>query len=197
MPKRGMSRAEQLATGEKVLGGVEAEVEERPRAFVARASHAAPAPPASQPKAENSLSGDVVQEIERNVRSMLAQALSTTRGPNVICFIPRDRRPKWTAYPIVPEFEGNEHGTVLVFQSTGVNIEVRGRNLGVLATAASFGHLETVRISDRDFVTSEAYVTDIIFHPPESGRLNWSEKGEYIPKTEQEKREWPGDPKTE
>lgn len=181
-----MSRAEQLAKGETVLGGVEAEVEERPRTFVARAANTASGHALPQPKSENPPSADGVQELERNVRSMLAQALSTVRGPNVICFIPKDRRPKWIGYPVLPEFEGNEFGTVLVFQAATANIEIRGRNLLVLAQAASFGHLETVRISDGNFATSEAYVTDILFHPPEPGRLRWSEKGEYVPATFEE-----------
>lgn len=180
-PKRAMSLAEQLAKGEKVAG-VEAEIEERPRTFAARMSPVAPGRPVPQPKGEDAPAGDVVQELERNVRSMLAQALSSVRGPNVICFIPKDRRPKWIAYPVVPEFEANEFGTVLVFQAVSANIEVRGRNLGVLATAASFGHLETVRIADGNFVTNEAYVTEILFHAPEPGRLRWSAAGEYLPR---------------
>jgi hypothetical protein len=177
-PRRPRSLAEQLATGEKVPGGAEADVRERPHAFIARPAN----PPVPQPKSESAPSGDAIQDLERNVRSMLAQALGTVRGPNVICFIPKDRRPKWIGYPAVPEFEGNEFGTVLVFQSTSANIEIRGRNLLVLAQAASFGHLETVRISDGNFANNDAYVTDILFHPPEPGRLHWSERGEYLPR---------------
>ncbi len=191
--------AEQLAQGEKMLGGLETDVEERTRAPLAR-THAAPASAIpTQLKGEKDiipLSGEAHQEMERKIRSMVAQALSTTRGPSVICFIPKNRRRKYIAYPILPEFESNEFGTVLVFQSTGTNVEVRGRNLDVHAAAASFGRLEIVRISDGDFSTAEAYVTDIIFHPPEPGRLTWSEKGEYIPQTE-EQSAWQEDPKTE
>jgi hypothetical protein len=184
LPKRGPSMAEQLAHGEKMLGGLETDLEERTRTPFARVQTAPASTISPQPKSEKDISvpsGEAHQEIERKIRSMVAQALSTTRGPSVICFIPKDRRRKYIAYPIVPEFESNEFGTVLVFQSTGTNVEVRGRNLDVLATAASFARLELVRIADGDFSTADAYVTDIMFHPPEPGRLTWSEKGEYIP----------------
>jgi hypothetical protein len=188
-PKRGASLAEQLAGREGVREGLQTDLEERTRVPLARA-HTVPASTISaQPRGDTDISvlnGEAHQEMERKIRSMVAQALSTTRGPNVICFIPKDRRRKYIAYPILPEFESNEFGTVMVFQSTGTNIEVRGRNLDALATAASFGRLEIVRIADGDFSTAEAYITEIIFHPPEPGRLTWSEKGEYIPQTGQE-----------
>ncbi len=180
--------AEQLAQGEKMHGGLETELEGRTRPPLTRAQALTPVQAAPQPASEKTtqLPEELSVEIGRQVRSMVAQALSTARGPNVICFIPKDRRPKWIAYPVVPEAEANEFSTVLVFQCATTNVEVRGRNLKLLAIAYSIGRLETVRVSDGDFATGEAYVTDILFHPPEPGRLSWSEKGEYVPQAPEE-----------
>jgi hypothetical protein len=179
--------AEQLAHGEKMLGGLETDLEERTKSPFVRAKATPGSQAAQQPVGEPAgLPEEFTVEIGRQVRSMVAQALSTARGPNVICFMPKDRRPKWIGYPIVPEAEANEFYTVLVFQCATTNVEVRGRNLKPLAVAYSIGRLEIVRISDGDFSSGEAYVMDIVFHPPEPGRLTWSEKGEYVPQTVEE-----------
>jgi hypothetical protein len=186
-PKRSASLAEQLAKGERMLGGLEADLDERTRPAFARPQAVPASTITQQPKGEtaNILPEEFTEAIDRRIQSMVAHVLNTTRGPNLICFIPKDRRPKWIAYPVVPEAEGNEFGTVFVFQCLNSNVEVRGRNLKILAIAYSIGRLEAVRISDGDFSTAEAYVTDIIFHPPEPGKLTWSEKGEYVPQTDE------------
>jgi hypothetical protein len=118
---------------------------------------------------------------------MVAQAISTMRGPGVICFVLKNKRRKYISFSVLPEFELNEHDTVLVLQFMGsCNVEVRGRNLAILAVGVAYGRAEYVRIADGDFDVSEPYVTDLVFHPFEPGKLEWSEKGEYVPAIEDE-----------
>lgn len=182
--------AEQLAKGGDVRGVPESDLEERVRPSLTRPQPASAIPLVKQPQGEKPPvvpPADPSDDTDSRMRSMVAQAISTMRGPGVICFVLKNKRRKYISFSVLPEFELNEHDTVLVLQFMGsCNVEVRGRNLAILAVGVAYGRAEYVRIADGDFDVSEPYVTDLVFHPFEPGKLEWSEKGEYVPAIEDE-----------
>jgi hypothetical protein len=186
MPKAKPSMAEQLAKGGDLRGVSETDLEERVRPALARPQHATAIALAKQPQGDKTPPAphaDPSDDTDGIMRSMVAQAISTMRGPGVICFVLKNKRRKYISFSVLPEFELNEHDTVLVLQFMGsCNVEVRGRNLAVLALAVAYGRAEYVRIADGDFDNvTEPYITDLVFHPFEPGKLEWNEKGDYTP----------------
>jgi hypothetical protein len=200
VPKRGNTLAAQLLQQLDRTKNYESESEWREKPPVTTKPQAAAALSTKQPQSEQVLEGTVESSTEpetdpTKTTSAVAQSITVQRGPSAICFIYRNRygrkQRKIVTYATLPEWELNDEGTVLVLQFTSANVELRGRNLVPLEREIHLGRTTFVHLADSgDFNPLEGYVTDILFHLPQPGTLEWSEKGEYLPYEPEPEKEY-------
>jgi len=191
VPKHGETLAARLLQQLDRTKTSEGELEWREKPPAAAKPHPSAAPLSPQPQSEPATEGTGTPSGEPETESAkttsaVAQSITVQRGPSAICFIYKNKygrkQRKILTYATLPEWELNDDGTVLVLQFVSTNVELRGRNLVPMEREIHLGRTTFIHLADGgNFNPLEGYVTEILFHPPQPGSLEWNEKGEYLP----------------